>query len=182
MVRPRASSLLLGVTLAQLGCRHDPWHHTPDGALGALRAAAATGDAARIYYALDERSRWSIATLARTHGEAVQTIDAAFPPEARAQALARFVRMPGQPGERGRPGGPDEPAFAAELARRQRWLDGLRAQAPAVGQIRCDAWKRCGFTGLERELAELVADATHHLASVKDSASAYEAGKRLEAR
>ncbi len=170
MVRPRASSLLLGVTLAQPGCRHDPWHHTPEGALGALRAAAGSGDPAGLYHALDERSRWSIATLARTHGEAVRTIEGAFPPEARAQALARFVRAA------------EEPAFAAELARRQRWLDRLRAQPPVAGQIRCDAWKRCGFTGLEPELSELVADATHHLASVKDSAAAYEAGKRLEAR
>ncbi len=170
MVRPCASSLLLGVALAQPGCRQDPWHHSAQAALGALEHAARRGDVDGIYYLLDERSRWSIATLARTHGEAVRTIEQAFPPSARPQALARFV------------GATDEPAFAAELARRRHWLETLRASSPLPGQIRCDAWKRCGFTGLERELGELVENATHHLASVKDSASAYEAGKRLEPR
>lgn len=170
MVRPRASSLLLGVALAQPGCRQDPWHHSPEAALAALGRAIERGDAGGIFYALDERSRWSLATLARTHARAVRAIDRAFPVEARAQALSRFVRAS------------DEPGFAAELTRRQRWLEALQKDAPAAGQIRCDAWRRCGYTGLERELGELVDSATHHLASVEDSASAYDASKRLETR
>src|SRR5262245_34472756 len=109
MVRPRASSFLLGVALAQPGCRPDPWHHSEGAALAALGSALAANDVRGMLYLLDERSRWSIATLFRAHGKAVQTIEAKFPPETRAQALASFVRAA------------DEPAFAAELAKRQRW-------------------------------------------------------------
>jgi hypothetical protein len=168
---PHAPARALGIALA-LGaaspaCRKNPWPQTPEAAIDALSAAVAKGDAGGLYHALDEPTRWSIATLLRDHTEAVRLIRTKFPEAARAEALARFIDAS------------DEPTFTATLAARRGLLGALKARPPTLAEVRCDAWKRCGYGGLAAPLGELAEATTHHLATTRDSASAYEqAGRR----
>lgn len=158
MPRPTTLGLLAA---ALLSCKRDPWPHSADAALDALRSVAETGDAAGLFYALDERTRWSVASLRRDHAEAIRLIRADYPAAAQAQELARFVEAP------------DEPIFLARLAERRGLVADLKRRTPAAPEITCDQWKRCGWDGLRAPLGELVEATTHHLATVRDSAAAY---------
>jgi len=70
------------------GC--PPNLHEPEGALGLLAEGCASRDAKAIFPALDERARHSLDAVINARGTAKGVIQASYPTEARAEALAQL--------------------------------------------------------------------------------------------
>lgn len=70
------------------GCAPDP--HEPEGALGLLAEGCAAQDAKALFPALDERARHSLDAISTARKAARGVIEASYPAEERAAALAQL--------------------------------------------------------------------------------------------
>ena len=106
------------------GCRRIA--HSPEEAFGRLQQAVAAQDAAALFDALDQRSRWAFMTIQKSHREAYDIILSNYPegPE-RERELRRF--------QRGAILGSARELFVEEMGRRV--LAGFANPVPAASRF-----------------------------------------------
>jgi hypothetical protein len=185
-----AAVLLWG---ALAGCYDRP-ARTPAAAYECLAAAVNTGDAAVLYRALDQPSRWSVISTQQYYRQILELVEHRYPAEARSRELGRIAGA-----DRRSPAA----FFAAQNARRGgTWLGRLGTRlgpatrieergATAVvhadgGQYEFQLFPRAGwgYTGLRAELEELKRRASHDVETARENAKIFEraGGSRGEDR
>lgn len=124
MTRRTFAGLVLALgalTTGEAGCRKA---RTPEDAYRRFSKAVAAGDAAALFDALDQKTRWAWMTIQKSHREATDIILSNYPEGAeRDRELRRF--------ERGATLGSARALFAEEMG--QPALPGLRALAVTDG-------------------------------------------------
>jgi hypothetical protein len=164
------------------GCRERP-ARTPEEASRRLAMAVQEGDGARLYWALDQQSRWSVISVQRYYREMGEIVRRAYPPERQARELERIVGADERRPER----------FFSAQNQRHGWLARLgpapgavvrTERAPGRMVMHTAGGRRLefveepprswGFSGWRSELEELKRRASHDLEMTRENASVYE--------